>query len=73
MYSTTMNTCFFVHRRDFRLVIGDPNHPGKAIPNPVVWLKNDVVMEVNDMLSNTRLIYCYIPPRCKLRQPSSTR
>lgn len=35
-----------VSRRDFRLVIGDPNHPGKAIANPVVWLKTNVVMEV---------------------------
>jgi len=24
-------------RRDFRLVIGDPNHPGKAMANPVLW------------------------------------
>jgi PhoPQ-activated pathogenicity-related protein len=32
-------------RRDFRLVIGDPKHPGKAIANPVFWMKTDVVTE----------------------------
>ncbi|CAF1002204.1 unnamed protein product [Rotaria sordida] len=32
-------------RRDFRLVIADPNHPGKVMANPVIWLKNDVVIE----------------------------
>jgi len=34
-------------RRDFRLVIADPNHPGKAIANPVIWVKGDVTIEVN--------------------------
>ena len=37
-------------RRDFRLVIGDPNHPGKAIANPVVWLKTNVITEVKPWL-----------------------
>jgi len=32
-------------RRDFRLVIGDPAHPGKAIPNPVFWFQDNVVIE----------------------------
>lgn len=32
-------------RRDFRLVVADPNHPGKAMANPVVWLKGDVKIE----------------------------
>jgi hypothetical protein len=35
------------NRRDFRLVIGDPNNPGRAIPNPVIWFRDFVVMEVN--------------------------
>ena len=34
------------NRRDFRLLIGDPNNPGKAIVNPVIWLQNPVVTEV---------------------------
>jgi hypothetical protein len=46
-----MQSFYLFNRRDFRLVIGDPNHPGKAIPNPVIWLTNDVVIEV---------IYIYI-------------
>ncbi|CAF1001048.1 unnamed protein product [Adineta steineri] len=41
-------------RRDFRLVIGDPNHPGKAIANPVVWLKGDVVIEAQ---TPTTIVY----------------
>lgn len=32
-------------RRDFRLVIADPNHPGKAMANPVIWVKGNVVTE----------------------------
>jgi len=32
-------------RRDFRLVIGDPNHPGKAIANPVFWFNDNVPLE----------------------------
>lgn len=44
-------TFFSLNRRDFRLVIGDPTHPGKAIANPVFWLKGDVVVEVNFFFS----------------------
>ncbi|CAF1051330.1 unnamed protein product [Rotaria magnacalcarata] len=32
-------------RRDFRLLIADPNHPGKATPNPVIWFRAPVVTE----------------------------
>ncbi|CAF0973466.1 unnamed protein product [Adineta ricciae] len=41
-------------RRDFRLVIGDPNHPGKAMANPVIWLKNNVVIETQ---TSTTVVY----------------
>ena len=42
-------------RRDFRLVIGDPNHPGKAIANPVIWFKNNVVLEVRPFSLDKRI------------------
>jgi len=32
-------------KRDFRLLIADPNQPGKRIVNPVIWLNTDVVTE----------------------------
>ncbi|CAF0918037.1 unnamed protein product [Brachionus calyciflorus] len=35
-------------RRDFRLVIGDPNDPSKAIPHPVVWLTDSKVLTVKE-------------------------
>jgi hypothetical protein len=41
-----MKSLYLSDRRDFRLVIADPNNPGKAIVNPVIWLKGDVVIEV---------------------------
>ncbi len=36
----------YSNRRDFRLLIGDPSHPGKSVVNPVIWLNTDVVTEV---------------------------
>jgi len=41
-------------RRDFRLVIADPNHPGKVIANPVIWLKTDVIIEAQ---TPTTIVY----------------
>lgn len=38
-------------RRDFRLVIGDPNHPGKAIVNPVIWLTTPIQTQVNKKIN----------------------
>jgi hypothetical protein len=43
-------------RRDFRLVIGDPNHPGKAMANPVIWLKKAVTVEVSRIVILTRTV-----------------
>ncbi|CAF1107718.1 unnamed protein product [Didymodactylos carnosus] len=41
-------------RRDFRLVIGDPNHPGKAIVNPVFWLTQAIGQQV---VNSTKTVY----------------
>lgn len=32
-------------RRDFRLLIANPNQPGKSMVNPVIWIKSNVVIE----------------------------
>ncbi|CAF1622101.1 unnamed protein product [Rotaria magnacalcarata] len=42
------------NRRDFRLLIADPNKPGKAIANPVIWLNTDVVIETQ---TATTIVY----------------
>jgi hypothetical protein len=34
-------------RRDFRLLIGNPDDPKKAMANPVFWFNIDVITEVN--------------------------
>ncbi|CAF1210020.1 unnamed protein product [Adineta steineri] len=41
-------------RRDFRLLIADPNHPGKAMANPVIWFNIAIVTEVE---TATTLVY----------------
>jgi len=41
-------------RRDFRLVIADPNHPGKAIINPVFWLNQAIGQQV---VNSTKTVY----------------
>jgi hypothetical protein len=35
-----------LNRRDFRLVVADPEHPGKAIANPVFWFNSNADIEV---------------------------
>lgn len=42
-------------RRDFRLVIGDPNNPGGAILHPVVWFNSETIITRNE--TNTTGIY----------------
>ena len=34
-------------RRDFRLLIANPNNPTKAMANPVFWFTTNLVTEVN--------------------------
>ena len=43
------------YRRDFRLVIGDPNNPGKAIPNPVLWKSNSKI--ISTVQTKTKITY----------------
>ena len=43
-----MNNLF--KRRDFRLLIGDPNDPKKPIANPVMFLTTPLVIEVKFIL-----------------------
>ncbi|CAF4525160.1 unnamed protein product [Rotaria sp. Silwood2] len=38
-------------RRDFRLLIGDPNNPGKSMVNPVIWFNIGVVTEAQTATS----------------------
>ncbi|KAI3379567.1 hypothetical protein SNEBB_009555 [Seison nebaliae] len=35
-------------RRDFRLLIADPNDPKKIIPNPVIWFKEHTVQKISE-------------------------
>ena len=46
---------FFYLRRDFRLVIADPNDPSKVIPHPVVWLSDSKI--INTVVSKTTITY----------------
>ncbi len=48
-------------RRDFRLVIADPNNPDKAIPNPVLWLSSDKTIQTE--ISKTSIVYKVAFPR----------
>ncbi|CAF3515250.1 unnamed protein product [Adineta steineri] len=41
-------------RRDFRLLIADPNRPGHGIANPVIWLNTPVVTEAQ---TATTIVY----------------
>ncbi|CAF1644495.1 unnamed protein product [Adineta ricciae] len=49
-HARTMND----KRRDFRLVIADPNNPDKKIVNPVIWLNSNVVTEAQ---TTTTVVY----------------
>ena len=42
-------------RRDFRLLIADPNDPSKIIPHPVVWLSDSKI--INTVVSKTTITY----------------
>ena len=42
-------------RRDFRLVIGDPNDPSKAIPHPVIWLSDTKI--INTVVTKEQIVY----------------
>ena len=48
-------TFIIFYRRDFRLVIGDPEHPGKAIPNPVLWKSDKTV--ISTVQTKTTITY----------------
>lgn len=39
-------------RRDFRVLIADPNKPGQVMPNPVVWFETEstVIKFENDTM-----------------------
>lgn len=43
-YATTLDN----KRRDFRLVIGDPNNPGGGILHPVIWLNSESAVTRNE-------------------------
>lgn len=36
-----------LNRRDFRLLIANPDDPNKSMANPVFWSTIDLVIEVN--------------------------
>jgi hypothetical protein len=38
---------FGKYRRDFRMLIADPNDPKKSMANPVIWFSTELVIEVN--------------------------
>lgn len=42
-------------RRDFRLVIGDPSDPSKAIPHPVVWESSKKILSKTE--TSTSIVY----------------
>ncbi|CAF3939601.1 unnamed protein product [Rotaria magnacalcarata] len=42
------------HSRDFRLLIADPNEPGKSMGNPVFWFITGLV---TNTATNTTVVY----------------
>jgi hypothetical protein len=46
---------YFISRRDFRLVIGDPSDPSKAIPHPVVWESSKKILSKTE--TSTSIVY----------------
>jgi hypothetical protein len=51
----TKKSNIWTFRRDFRLVIADPNNPGKKIPHPVVWISDTKIIKT--VISKTTITY----------------
>ena len=51
------------NRRDFRLVVGAPNDPTKAVPHPVVWLNTNDSLIINETPTKITYRAAFIKPR----------
>ena len=56
------------YRRDFRLVVGAPDDPSKAVPHPVVWLTTNDSLIITETPTSITYRAAFVKPRKQIKK-----